>query len=225
MRKVTYILVILALFAATQIAGVNVKASPGHSASPQPLIQPQAQQGPQITSARLKGNKLVVTGENFGDGSVILVNGEAVGTRSDPDNPSGILIAKKAGKKIPPDAMVSVSVQNAVGFTSRGFDLFSGMVITLEDDGQMFGVAVGTKFQLVLQKNGYEWDAATFDAAFINKLANEPLLPGSLGVFQTTKAGTTQISSFGELPCAKTTPPCLAPSLGFRVTLIVKDAN
>ena len=225
MRRVTYILVILALFAATQIAGVNVKASPRRSASPQPLIQPQNQQGPQITSARLKGNKLIVTGENFGDGSVILVNGEAVGTRSDPDNPSGTLIAKKAGKKIPPDAMVSVSVQNAVGLTSRAFDLFSGMVITFEDDGQTFGVAVGTKFQLVLQKNGYEWDAAAFDPAFINKLANEPLLPGSLGVFQTTKAGTTQITSFGELPCAKTTPPCLAPSLGFRVTLIVKDAN
>jgi hypothetical protein len=225
MRRVNYILVILALVAATQIAGVNVNASPGRSASPQPLIQPQVQQGPQITSARLKGNKLIVTGENFGDGSVIFVNGEAVGTRSDPDNPSGILIAKKAGKKIAPDAMVVISVQNAVGLTSRAFDLFSGMVITFEDDGQTFGVAVGTKFQVVLQKNGYEWDAAAFDPAFINKLANEPLLPGSLGVFQTTKAGTTQISSFGELPCAKSTPPCLAPSLGFRVTLIVKDLN
>ena len=225
MRRVTYRLVVLALFAATQIAGVNVKASPGRSASPQPLVQPQVQQGPQITSARLKGNKLIVTGENFGDGSVILVNGEAVGTRSDPENPSGALIAKKAGKKIPPDAVVSISVQNGVGLTSRAFDLFSGMVITLEDDGQTFGVAVGTKFQLVLQKNGYVWDAAAFDAAIINKLANEPLLPNSLGVFQTTKAGTTQISSFGELPCAKTTPPCLAPALGFRVTLIVKEAN
>ena len=221
MRRVNYILVILALFAATQIAGVNVKASPGGPAAAQPPIQ----QGPQVTAARLKGNKLIVTGEHFGDGSVIFVNGEAVGTRTDPDNPSGSLIAKKAGKRIPPDAIVSISVQNSVGLMSQAFDLFSGLVITFEDDGQTFGVAVGTKFQVVLQKVNYDWDAVAFDPAFVTKLANQPLLPGSLGVFQTTQAGTTQISSFGELPCAKSTPPCLAPTLGFRVTLIVKAAN
>jgi hypothetical protein len=215
MRRVNYILVILALFAATQIAGVNVKAYQNQ----------EAQQGPQVTAARLKGNKLIVTGENFSEGAIIFVNGEAVGTRSDPDNPSGSLIAKKAGKKISPETIVSISVQNNTGLMSQPFDLFSGLVITFDDDGKTFGLAVGSKFQLVLQKGSYEWDAAAFDPAFVNKLANQPLLPGSLGVFQTTQAGTTQISSFGELPCAKVTPPCLAPSLGFKVTLIIKQAN
>src|SRR4030088_2685922 len=122
MRRLNYILVILALFAATQIAEVNVEADQNQ----------EAQQGPQVTAARLKGNKLIVTGENFGDGSVIFVNGEAVGTRTDPDNPSGSLIAKKAGKKIPPDAIVSISVQNNSGLMSQPFDLFSGLVITFD---------------------------------------------------------------------------------------------
>ena len=215
MRRVNCILVILALFAAAQIAGVNVKAYQSQ----------EAQQGPQVTAARLKGNKLIVSGVNFGEGAVIFVDGEAVGTRSDPDNPATVLIAKKGGKKIAPETMVSISVQNNTGLMSQPFDLFSGLVITFDDDGQAFGLGVGSKFQLVLQKGSYEWDAAAFDPAFINKLADQPLLPSSLGVFQTTQAGTTQVSSFGELPCAKLTPPCLAPSLGFKVTLIIKQAN
>lgn len=216
MKRVNSILVILALVAAAQIAGVNAKA---YRVSAQPL----SEDGPQITSARLKGKKLIVTGANFSDGAVIFVDGEAVVTRTDPDNPSEILISKKAGKKIAPDTIVSISVQNDGGVMSKPFEIFSGMVITFEDDGKTFGLAVGAKFQVVLQKADYEWDPATFDPAFIAKLSNEPLLPNSLGVFQTTKAGTTQVSSFGELPCAKVTPRCLAPSLGFRVTLIMKD--
>lgn len=216
MKRVNSILVILALFAAAQIAGGNAT---DYRASAQAL----AQDGPQIMSARLKGKKLIVTGANFSEGAVIFVDGEAVVTRSNADDPSGNLIAKKAGKKIAPDTVVSISVQNDGGVMSKPFEIFSGLVITLEDDGMTFGLAVGTKFQVVLQKADYEWDAAAFDPAFISKLSNETLLPNSLGVFQATKAGTTQVSSFGELPCAKVTPRCLAPSLGFRVTLIMKD--
>jgi len=215
MRRANCLLVILALIAATQIAGVSAKT----------YRTQQAQQAPQIMSAHVKGKKLIVTGVNFSQDAVILVDGEAVATRSDPDDPSGYLVAKKGGKKIAPDSVASVTVQNNNGFTSQPFDVFSGLVITFGDDGQAFGLAVGSKFQLVLQKDGYEFAPATFDPAFINKLTNVPLLPGSLGVFQTTRAGTTEVSSFGEFPCAKSTPPCLAPTLGFRVTLNMKELN
>jgi hypothetical protein len=221
MRRTNCILVVLALFAAAQIAGVNVKAYRGPETSAQPL----AQEGPQVTWARLKGKKLIVTGVNFSEGAVIFVDGEAVGTRSDPDNPSGWLVAKKGGKRIAPETMVSISVQNSTGVMSQPYDLFAGLVITFEDDGKTFGLAVGSKFQLVLQKDSYEWAAAAFDPAFITRLTSEPALSGSQGVFQTTQAGTTQLSSFGDLPCAKLTPPCLAPSLGFRVTLIIKELS
>jgi hypothetical protein len=212
MRKANSILVILALFAATQIAGVNVKASRGQ----------EAQQSPQITAARLKGNKLIVSGANFTAGAVIFVEGEPVGTRSDPSDPSGTLIAKKAGKRIPPETIVSVSVQNSTGVMSQPFDLFAGLVITWADNGGAFGLAVGDKFQVVLQKDSYEFTAVQFDTKLITKLNNEPPLPGSQGVFQAVQAGTTQLSSIGELPCAKVSPPCLLPSLGFAVTLVIK---
>ena len=221
MRRANCILVVLALLAAAQIAGVNVKAYRGLEASTQPLVQ----EGPQITTARLKGNKLIVSGVNFSEGAVIFVDGAAVGTRSDPDNPSGILIAKKAGKRIAPETIVSISVQNTPGLISQPFDLFAGLVITFDENGNTFGLAVGDKFQLVLQKDAYEWSEAAFDSTLIAKLINEQPLPGSQGVFQATRAGTTQLSSVGDLPCAKLTPPCSAPSLGFKVTLAIKQAN
>ena len=217
MRRANCILVILALFAAAQIAGVNVKAYRGQEASTQPL----AQEGPQVTAARVKGNKLIVSGVNFSEEAVIFVDGAAVGTRTDPDNSSGSLIAKKGGKRIAPETVVSISVQNGPGVMSQPYDLFAGLVIRFEDDGKAFGLAVGSKFQLVLQSS-YEWSATEFDPAFITKLSNEPLLPGSQGIFQTTQAGTTELSSVGDFPCAKSTPPCLAPSRQFKVTLIIE---
>jgi hypothetical protein len=221
MRRINCILVILALFAAAQIAGVNSKADRGQEASAQPL----AQEGPQVTTARLKGNKLIVSGANFSDGAVIFIDGESVGTRSDPDNPGTVLIAKKGGKKIAPETMASISVQNSTGLMSQPYDLFAGLVITFDDDGKTFGLGVGSKFQVVLQKDSYEWDPAAFDPALITKLTTEPALSGSLGLFEATQSGTTQLSSIGELPCARVTPPCSAPTLGFRVTLIIKQAN
>src|SRR5215471_11241869 len=63
------------------------------------VLQPQ--DTPRITSARVKGKKLILTGENFADGAVILLNGEPQKTRNDEGSPSSILIAKKAGINIP----------------------------------------------------------------------------------------------------------------------------
>src|SRR5436853_4643022 len=130
MRRVNYRLVNLALFTAAQIATLNVQAYRAQD----------TQQSPQVTSARLKGNKLIVSGANFSEGAVIFVQGEPVGTRSDSDNPSGVLIAKKAGKRIPPETIVSVAVRNNSGAMSQPLEIFAGLVITFDDNGGSFGL-------------------------------------------------------------------------------------
>jgi len=213
MKRLIYSLVILALFAATQIAAVDVRAS---------HVQEVTQQTPQITSARVKGKKLIVTGENFSPDATIIVEGEAVGTRSDPDNPTGTLIAKKGAKHIPPETMASIAVQNNTGVMSDPFDVFAGLVITFEDDSQVFGLAVGEKFELALKKDSYLWDAPQFDPKVIAKLSVDPAPPNSQGIFQAVNPGATRLTSVGNLPCFFTNPPCLAPSLSFGVTLEVK---
>ncbi len=211
MRRIACLLSLIVLLV---LVTMNVTASANPSAP--------ARQGPRVIEARLNGKKLIVLGENFSEGAVIVVDGEAVNTRSDPDNPSGMLIAKKAGKRIPPGKIVTIAVQNSGGAVSPIFDFFSGLILTLEDTGKTINLKVGDKFQVLLQKDGYEWTVDAPDSTLVSRLAGEPLLPGAQGVFQATQAGTTRLSAIGELPCHKSTPPCSAPTLGFQVTFVIQ---
>jgi len=63
---------------------------------------------PRIIMASTSGKKLFITGENFDDGAVILLNGEEQKSKNDEQNPQTILIGKKAGKKIRPGDRIQV---------------------------------------------------------------------------------------------------------------------
>ena len=78
---------------------------------------------PRIVSASVQGKKLIVSGENFGPGAVILLNGEEQKTRDDAQNPETIVIGKKAGKKIKTGDRLQV--RNPDGIISREF-IFTG---------------------------------------------------------------------------------------------------
>jgi hypothetical protein len=151
-----------------------------------------------------------------------MVNGQAVATSNDPDNPGGILFAKKGGKKIPAESTVAISVQSSAGTNSQAFDFFSGVTITIDDGGKIINLRVGEKFQVLLKKESFEWSVVEFDPNIIIKLTNEPAPQGSQGIFQAVKAGRTPLSAVGELPCQKLPHPCLAPSLHFEVTLDIQ---
>jgi hypothetical protein len=214
MRRTNSLLVILALFAAAQIATFNVRASRVQETS--------TLQEPQVTGVRLSGKKLFVIGENFSEGAIIWVNGVDVGTRNDPDNPAGMLIAKKGGKRIPPDTVASIAVQNVDGTKSQDFELFSGLTITLDDARKTFNLKVGEKFLLLLKKDTIEWSVSFTDSSLIVRLAEEPGVPGAQGIFQAVRPGTSQLNAIGEYPCAKVRPACLLPSLLFEVGFVIE---
>jgi hypothetical protein len=73
--------------------------------------------------ASVAGKNLIVVGENFGPGAVILINGEEHKTRSDGQSPQTTLIGEKAGKKIKPGDRVQV--RNPDGTLSEEF-IFTG---------------------------------------------------------------------------------------------------
>ena len=211
MRRRIWSLSLLVLLASGQL---NLSASSDSLAA--------ARQEPRVTEARLNGKKLVVFGENFSEGAIIIIDGEPAKTRNDTDNPSGVLIAKKAGKWIPPGKIVKIAVLNKTGALSLTFNLFSGLILTLEDAGKTITLKVGDRFQVLLKKEGFEWTLDSPDPTIIKRLADDPMFPGIQGLFQATRAGTTGLSARGELPCHKSTPPCLAPTLGFQVTLVIE---
>jgi len=213
MKRMSLLLVAIISLASTNLGAV---------ASSHALVG--RRQEPRVTGAQLKGKKLVVFGENFSASAQIVIDGDTVNTRNDSDNPSGALIAKKAGKRIAADKIVEIAVMNATGVMSSEFELFSGLVLTLEDTGKTINLKVGDKFQVVLQKEGYTWTLDTSDSKLVTPLASEPLLPGAQGVFQATGTGVVRFSAVGELPCHNSNPPCSAPILGFQVTLVIQDA-
>jgi hypothetical protein len=76
---------------------------------------------PHIVSAFVKGKKLFVRGLNFAEGAVILMDGEKQKTLIDDENPSTVLIGKKAGNFIVPGQMVTLQIRLADGTLSDGF--------------------------------------------------------------------------------------------------------
>jgi hypothetical protein len=66
------------------------------------VFQDAAGSAPLVTSAVRNGKKLFVYGINFDSSSVILLNGEQQKTLHDDENPSTIVIGKKAGKWVQP---------------------------------------------------------------------------------------------------------------------------
>jgi photosystem II stability/assembly factor-like uncharacterized protein len=80
-----------------------------------------------INSATVSGKDLLVSGENFDPGAVILLNGATLITSNDPQNPKANLIAKKvrknAGKKVKPGD--TLQVRNPNGTFSQEF-IFTG---------------------------------------------------------------------------------------------------
>ena len=175
---------------------------------------------PKIFNARVKGKKLILTGENFSPGAVILINGEPQKTRNDEDSPSTTLIAKKAGNNIADNAAVSIQVQSANGLTDK-FPFFKGHVVTIDDAGKPVSLRVGDRFLLFLQDGAYEFSPTVLDETILRKVTDVEI-PGSQGVFEALRSGNTKLTAIGELPCHKTTPACLAPTLSVEFTVLVE---
>jgi hypothetical protein len=74
---------------------------------------------PKIAAASISGKKLIVLGEKFDSGAVILINGEPQKTANDDQNPTTTLLAKKSGKKIKTGD--AVEVRNSDGALSPEF--------------------------------------------------------------------------------------------------------
>lgn len=181
----------------------------------------QSDNPPRIFSARVKGKKLILTGENFAPGAVVLVDGVPHKTRNDEENPTTTLIAKKAGKFIPDDAVVDIQVQSANDVTEK-FPFFKGQVITLDDVRSPISLRVGDRFLLFLLKGEYEFTPTVLDETILMKVTDVEF-PGSQGVFEALRPGNTKLLAIGELPCAKAVPPCLAvPAISVEFTVIVE---
>jgi beta-glucanase (GH16 family) len=75
---------------------------------------------PAITNVSARKKDLIITGENFDEDTVILLNGKKQKTSRDAQNPS-TLTGKKAAKKIDSGDTVMIQVRNSNGVTSAEY--------------------------------------------------------------------------------------------------------
>ena len=101
------------------IFDASYQPKPAHEAL-QAGLQAGLQFIPKITGARRSGKQLIVTGEAFADGAVLLLNGEKLKkTGNDAVNSAAMLIARKAGKWI--QSGDRLQVRNADGTLSNEY--------------------------------------------------------------------------------------------------------
>lgn len=74
---------------------------------------------PVLIQAVISGKNLIVYGQNFQIGAVLRVNDEATKTRNDDPDPSQVLFAKKAAKRIAAGQTVQLQVENPDGKRSN----------------------------------------------------------------------------------------------------------
>lgn len=182
----------------------------------------QAEDGPKIFNVARKSKKLIVTGENFAMGAVIIVDGKPQKTDNDETGPTFRLVAKKGAKKLTDNAVASITVQNPDGTASDEFGFFKGLTVTLDDFNKTIELAVGDKFLLNLSRSPYKWTATSQNPAIVKLNTDALPVMGAIGIFEAVHSGQTDLIAIGELACHNSTPPCLAPSLYFQVTLVVK---
>jgi hypothetical protein len=190
-------------------------------AASHPASAPAPQSSPKISKARLEGKKLILEGENFNIGAVILINGKKQKTKNDSAEPSNVLIAKKGGKKIPAGSLVVLQVKNPGNPASDDFGFFSGLTVTLDDGGKTINVKAGEKFMLLLKKENFIWTPTILDTSIVKQVDDASIIPGAQGIFLAAQPGSTSLVAVGELPCHRSDPPCLAPALGFEVNIVV----
>jgi hypothetical protein len=219
MRFVICLLAMLAV-AATGRIGFEINSGARNAQAAQQEQVPDT--APKIINARLNGKKLIITGENFGEGAVILVNGVAQKTKNDSENPTSMLVAKKAGKKIASGQAVIISVQNPAGAPSGQFGFFKGRTVTLDDGEKTVEFNVGDKFLLVLNKEPYKWEASVQNTAIVRAVNDVLPVAGAVGIFEAVGKGQTSLTALGSLACHNSNPPCLAPALQFQINIVVK---
>jgi hypothetical protein len=78
---------------------------------------------PKVADAAISGKNLIVLGENFSGGAVIVLNGKAQKTSNEPWAPTAALVGKKSGKRISRGRRVTLQVKNSDGALSEAFSL------------------------------------------------------------------------------------------------------
>ena len=97
----------------------------------------------------------------------------------------------------------------------------SSLIVTLDMNGQTVTMKTGERFLLMLGE-GYDWSPVVDDQTILSRVMNIAVVRGAQGLYEAHKAGTTTLAATGDPQCRTAQPPCAAPSILFKVTVVVE---
>ena len=197
--RVTSLLSIILVLAIGQPNSINMSLKAAKAAGYTPAFG----KTPSIESIRMKGNKLIVTGENFGGDAVIATDFFEHRTNHDSNFPDQRLVAPKAGKNIERDKIVSVQVRNSPlnGSVEPVYliltDTLWARVIRPDrfspTPSSLF-VAAGDYLLLDLPGNGSSLGyIVTLDRNFLSRVTNSQFNTDTQQLYRVEKSGTTNM--------------------------------
>jgi hypothetical protein len=215
MRLAIGLLAILALLVTGQLNIARAGLSANVSAA-----TIQSEPAPKIINVRRDGKRLIVSGESFQMGAKIVVNGEPQKTRNDEDNPNALLIAKKAGKHLPANAVITIQVENPVASKSDPFAFFTGITLTLADAGKPIHLKVKEQFLLSAKADVlYNATLTVQDESIVKKIADVGPPADGQAIYEAQRVGQTNLFAALNPKCADQIRECKIPSLLYTFNL------
>ena len=95
-----------------------------------------------------------------------------------------------------------------------------GKIITLDDNDKTTTLQVNETFLLKLGEF-YDWNITIDDQTIVSRVVNVLVVKGAQGIYRAHKPGSAMLTATGDPICRKTTPPCQAPSILFKLNIVV----
>lgn len=165
---------------------------------------------PFVVGAQIKGKNLIISGFGFGEGAVVLINGEPQKSKNDPDLPSRTLRAPKGAKRIPSGEIAMVQVQNTDGKLSDVAPVYGGANLhwTNNSDVPRVRLQVRDRVLLYLTNFGnteFQWGVVQVYDSIIRSV-DDAVLPevpegAHLQLFEAVQTGSVWLFAGGDVPC------------------------
>jgi hypothetical protein len=94
--------------------------------------------------------------------------------------------------------------------------------ITLDDNGKTFILHPGDSFLLDLGTDVFDWTVTVDDPNVLSRIKNVMVIRGAQGLYEANTPGQTSLTATGDPLCRNSVPACAAPSMQFKITVIVQ---
>jgi hypothetical protein len=117
---------------------------------------------------------------------------------------------------------ILVSPPVAVTETVSGSQNIPTSGITLADKGKTFTLHPGDSFLLNLGMDTFDWTVDIDNQNVLSLVKGVMVIRGAQGIYKANNAGQAVLTAVGNPLCRNSVPACEAPSILFRITVIVQ---